>query len=153
MEDVQPGTGELHYYAGSHRIREFLFGGDKKSMPDDGQQHEELLKHLIDECERQGLKHEVFRPKKGDALIWSADLVHGGSPITVAGTRRSFVTHWCPVSAEPMYLHFTGNSGRIKASERLYHAYSYHARPVPLFEETAGPDKIPKKGFWSRLRG
>ena len=64
MEDIKPGSGELHYYVGSHRIREFLFDGDKKWMPDDQRQHDEFLKNLVDECECQGLKRELFRPKK-----------------------------------------------------------------------------------------
>jgi len=154
MEDIKPGTGELHYYVGSHRIPEFLFGGEKKWMPDSGLQHDEFLKHLVDECERRGLKKELFKPKKGDALIWSADLVHGGSPVLVPDTRRSFVTHWCPESADPMYFHFTGHSGRIKASPELSYSYSYHARPLREFAATAGPERLGKRFLtrvWERL--
>ena len=105
------------------------------------------------ESERKGLKKEIFRPKKGDALIWSADLVHGGSPIVEQNTRRSFVTHWCPVSADPMYLHYTGNSGRITASPQLSYAYSFHGRSAEAFNAAMGGEPAPKKSFWRRLLG
>jgi hypothetical protein len=32
LENVQPGTGELEYYVGSHRAPDFLFGGKSKWM-------------------------------------------------------------------------------------------------------------------------
>ena len=32
-------------------------------------------------CEERGLKTEKFMAKKGDVLIWHADLMHGGAPI------------------------------------------------------------------------
>lgn len=46
---------------------------------------------------RMGLEQKTFRPRKGDVLIWSADLVHGGSPVTDPSlTRKSLVGHYCP---------------------------------------------------------
>jgi ectoine hydroxylase-related dioxygenase (phytanoyl-CoA dioxygenase family) len=37
-----------------------------------------------------------FTCRRGDAFIWHAGLVHGGTPIEDAGrTRRSFVVHYC----------------------------------------------------------
>ena len=39
-------------------------------------------------------------------LIWSADLFHGGAAEIREGlTRRSHVTHYCPVDRAPMYLY------------------------------------------------
>jgi len=38
---------------------------------------------------------KTFLAKKGDILIWHANLLHGGSPITnVALTRKSMVAHY-----------------------------------------------------------
>ena len=46
-----------------------------------------------------------FRPKKGDVLLWHADLVHGGAPRERAElTRQSLVTHYCPVNVDPEFL-------------------------------------------------
>ena len=61
----------------------------------------------ITEEEERGLELESFLPKKGDALIWSADLAHGGAPITdPALSRRSFVCHYCPAGARPYYFNY-----------------------------------------------
>ena len=149
LEDIQPGSGELEYYAGSHRIKEFLFDGDKKWLPDDHSQYDAFLRYLVDECESRGLRRQLFRPQKGDALIWSADLVHGGSAIKQRATRRSFVTHWCPESAEPAYFQ-GGFSGRIKPAEAFSYAYSHLGRSQDVYEATARRAEEPEPGFWSR---
>ena len=45
--------------------------------------------------ETNGLRKRVFVAKAGDALIWTANLLHGGEPILRAGaTRWSQVTHY-----------------------------------------------------------
>lgn len=125
MEDIKQGSGELEYYVGSHRIPEYLFEGKDKWMPYGSTEHARFLSHLKEESERIGLKREQFRPMKGDALIWHADLCHGGSPVTKETTRRSFVTHYCPSTSAPFY--FSNNhSGKIRCGTNAYFAYSYH---------------------------
>ncbi|WP_207212482.1 phytanoyl-CoA dioxygenase family protein, partial [Sphingobium cupriresistens] len=44
LEDVQPGSGELFYAPGSHRLPDWNFGGDRKhwSMAEDGQETHNL---------------------------------------------------------------------------------------------------------------
>jgi hypothetical protein len=63
-------------------------------------------------AEKHGLKREVFRAKKGQALIWSANLYHGGSKhIEKNRTRWSQVSHYyfedccyyTPIRSDPMY--------------------------------------------------
>ena len=49
--------------------------------------------------------------RKGDALIWAADLAHGGKPISQDHTRLSIVTHYCPAEVAPLY--FEGAPRRI----------------------------------------
>ena len=45
--------------------------------------------------------------KKGDILVWHADLAHGGSPVKRPElTRQSLVGHFCPQSAEPLYFSY-----------------------------------------------
>ena len=45
--------------------------------------------------QHSGIEQETFVPKKGQALIWAANLLHGGSPqINPKLTRWSQVTHY-----------------------------------------------------------
>ena len=45
--------------------------------------------------EEVGSEKITFEAKKGDALIWSSKLIHGGSPVRKPGsTRWSQVTHY-----------------------------------------------------------
>ncbi len=104
LEDIQPGTGELEYFVSSHLNPEFLFGGRSKWMamfPDELQTY---LDSLIQSCESQNRKRQKFQARKGDVLLWHADLAHGGSQISNPNrTRKSLVTHYCPLSARPCY--------------------------------------------------
>jgi phytanoyl-CoA hydroxylase len=108
LQDIEPGSGELRYYEGSHRIPEYLFSGEYKSwLPsrDGNDQHDEKLRGLHVESERLGLPLRTFFPKKGDSLIWAADLAHGGSPVLDRSlTRRSQVGHYCPLGVEPNFF-------------------------------------------------
>ena len=55
------------------------------------------------QSEAAGCELVRFLPKKGDALIWHADLVHGGSPRTDRDlTRWSLVSHFCPLDVGPL---------------------------------------------------
>jgi len=108
LEDIEPGSGELVYYADSHRIAESTFAGKYKSWRrarDGDEAHEKYLEGLHEKSRELGLELVRFLPKKGDALIWAADLVHGGGEVTRRDlTRRSLVTHYCPVRRDPYYF-------------------------------------------------
>jgi ectoine hydroxylase-related dioxygenase (phytanoyl-CoA dioxygenase family) len=110
LEDVQAGSGELQYYEGSHRLPEFLFGGAHKHWDparDGREQHDEWARLLHENSQRLELPLRKFRPKKGDTLIWSADLAHGGAPVVDRSlTRRSQVGHYCPHGVSPNYFNF-----------------------------------------------
>lgn len=104
LEDVKPGSGELHYFTGSHHDPEFLFGGRHKWMVDAPEDHGRFLSSLHDDARRYGHGHRVFRPKEGDVLIWHADLAHGGARIRRWWrTRQSLVTHFTPEPCNPPY--------------------------------------------------
>ena len=36
-------------------------------------------------------------------LVWHADLVHGGNPVSRVTTRKSIVTHYCPKHLTPLF--------------------------------------------------
>lgn len=108
LEDIRPGSGELTYYAGSHRMSEHEFGGHYRNWNrerDGIDKRQAYLKGLHDRAREMGLAREVFLPKKGDALIWSADLAHGGTEIENPKlTRKSLVCHYCPLGVDPYYF-------------------------------------------------
>lgn len=110
LEDVAAGSGELIYYPGSHRLPDWLYSGKFKHFNHERDQHEEHLAHLDSLHQRsaeRGLNLQSFLPRKGDVLIWSADLAHGGSQISDPSlTRRSLVTHYTAETTKPYYFRF-----------------------------------------------
>jgi hypothetical protein len=98
LEDTNPDNGPLFYYPGSHRLP-YLLNGDfnegetlltlgKKDYRD----YEDRLEDLIREKQ---LEKKIFLAKKGDILIWHANLIHGGEPVrNPALTRNSMVIHY-----------------------------------------------------------
>jgi hypothetical protein len=118
LEDIVEGSGELIYYPGSHKLKDYLYAGNCKHFEyarDGMEPHARHLAYLHEESKRQGLQLESFRPKKGDVLLWHANLAHGGGSITKPGsTRRSHVTHYCPVTGTPHYFGCLPPERRVK---------------------------------------
>jgi phytanoyl-CoA dioxygenase PhyH len=90
LEDISSDAGPLIYYPGSHKLpilnRTELGGARLYS------DYEKHIQRLITE---HGLQPEYGLLKRGQALIWSANLIHGGSARNKAElTRRSQVTHY-----------------------------------------------------------
>jgi phytanoyl-CoA hydroxylase len=124
LEDIQPNSGELEYYEGSHKMPEFLFQGKYKNMPLGDPDHLKYLQSLHDKAADMGLNRKKFRAKKGDALIWSADLAHGDSQDRAPNTSRlSIVTHYCPFELEPAYFQSVSHSGRVAHRRDSFYAY------------------------------
>jgi ectoine hydroxylase len=98
LEDTSLENGPLFYYPGSHRLP-YLLNGDfnegetvLKLGKRDYVDYEDRIEALI--LEKQ-LKKEIFLARKGDILIWHANLIHGGLPVTnEALTRKSMVIHY-----------------------------------------------------------
>lgn len=97
FEDVSPDAGPLFYYPGSHRwpimtnslIGRRGFGSQLSSA----QEPYDIAWQAL--CSMEDIEREVFLPKKGQALIWCANLLHGGSiQNDVTLTRWSQVTHY-----------------------------------------------------------
>jgi hypothetical protein len=107
LEDIRAGSGELEYYRGSHRLPEEHFRGGWRNWNDTRHSVEErtgYLERLHARSQAMGLQRERFLAKKGDVLIWSADLAHGGSAIADRSlSRRSLVCHYCPRGVSPYY--------------------------------------------------
>lgn len=98
LEDVHPDSGPLFYYPGSHKLP-YLLNNDwntnssflslgKHDYPD----YEDMIEELL---QKNQYPREELIAKKGDVLIWHANLVHGGTPIkNPALTRKSMVVHY-----------------------------------------------------------
>lgn len=135
LEDVQPGSGELMYLHGSHRLPEYLFSGRYKhwnAKRDGPDQEAEWRTRMHENAARLGLEERRFLPKQGDVLIWSADLAHGGSEVTNPQlTRRSLVGHYCPDTVEPFYFKVAPERARKRAFDGGYYASQhYEIQPV-----------------------
>ena len=104
LEDVEPGSGELEYLVGSHRLADYAFADGGHYLEPGEAVPAGYADHWLRQADEHGLERRRFLPRKGDVLLWHAGLVHGGSPISLPGsTRRSLVTHFCPTGAVPAY--------------------------------------------------
>ncbi len=98
LEDCREDAGALFYYPGSHRLP-YVMTGDYNSgntawtIGENSNRHyEDKIGQIVRE---KGLQKQLFLGKRGDVLIWHANLLHGGSPIgRPDATRRSMVCHY-----------------------------------------------------------
>jgi phytanoyl-CoA hydroxylase len=128
LEDVKPGAGELIYMPGSHRFDDFDFNGKKHWSPveDGNDRHLEWARWIYTESERCGLSVKHFLARRGDVLVWHADLAHGGSPIADSTlTRQSLVGHFCPAGRRPHYFSYAPHRAIVRSQDRLHYS-SFH---------------------------
>ena len=93
LDDVNSENGPLIYYPGSHKIPPYIFEDGTLVRTD--KERPLCEKYIYDEIEKRKLKRGEFHAKKGDVLIWHAQLFHGGEAIKNNKlTRKSFVTHY-----------------------------------------------------------
>lgn len=102
LEDIRPGSGELVYVPGSHRLPYFEFSpgewqfdayrmGEKEIARAKEWDREQMRVHR--------LQPRTFTPAKGEVLVWHASLMHGGASVDSDKlTRRSYVVHYSTAS-------------------------------------------------------
>lgn len=106
LEDTNSENGPLLYYPKSHKesIYSYQDIGIPSDNPGDGDglkkgggysnydKYEEFIEKLIS---GKGYQEKELHLSKGDVLIWSANLLHGGKKVLdVSKTRWSQVTHY-----------------------------------------------------------
>ena len=95
FEDIGPDQGPLQYFPGSHRWPFYgneHIGFTPTAKDNDQKTYEPLWRELVAHSE---IPQEQFLAKKGQALIWAANLLHGGMPhLDKTQTRWSQVTHY-----------------------------------------------------------
>lgn len=98
LEDISSDCGPLHYYPGSHKIpyvfnRDYSNVGSKYKLGE--KTYTDYEDHIESVVKTHKLKKKIFLAKKGDLLIWHANLLHGGEKvIDENSTRKSMVFHY-----------------------------------------------------------
>jgi hypothetical protein len=96
LEDVAPDAGPLIYHPGSHRLPVMTMrdAGVNRSAPQPQDYEQCFVPRFAERISAAGLPEARAILKKGWALVWAANLAHGGSAIETEGsTRRSLVVH------------------------------------------------------------
>ena len=116
LEDITEDNGPLFYYPGSHKWRP-LYNTEinhHQKLDKSSSHYDRYTVSWNRYAEHYGVKKKYFYAKKGQCLIWSSNLVHGGSlQKNKSLTRWSQVTHYyfdncayyTPVLSNPL----TGN--------------------------------------------
>ncbi|MUH71948.1 phytanoyl-CoA dioxygenase family protein [Psychrosphaera haliotis] len=137
LEDINEKQGPLIYYPGSHLLAEFNMPDiGLRGNRDDYPKYEDYVESLI-ENNRYPKKLGVL--KKGEIIIWAANLIHGGSPHQNKSlTRLSQVNHyffpskyyWQPLSSkrarsivEPPWLDGKYGNPLVRVFKKAYLHY------------------------------
>ncbi len=98
LEDIAVASGPLHFYPGSHKLpyfynKDYDNSGTKYTLGEyDYKVYESNIKEKLASL---SYEKKIFTAKKGDVLIWHANLLHGGEPVlNDALTRKSMVLHY-----------------------------------------------------------
>lgn len=98
LEDCHADNGPLFYYPGSHRLpytlaSDYDSGNSRWTIgAESNRRYEDKMEEII---KQNDLTKQHFYAKKGDVLIWHANLFHGGEAIRDAKTtRKSMVAHY-----------------------------------------------------------
>jgi hypothetical protein len=96
LEDITEENGPVFYYPGSHRLPEYNFAHIRNEVSTPSYANYKEYEDFIDKVMASGTyEKKKFLAKKGDLLIWSSNIIHGGSPVTKpTSTRWSQVTHY-----------------------------------------------------------
>jgi hypothetical protein len=98
FEDIHAESGPLVYFPGSHKLP--IYSNEHLgTVPENGADFYGNYHYFVEFWRRLVKVHHLeplqFHAKKGQALIWAANLLHGGSPqLNKERTRWSQVTHY-----------------------------------------------------------
>lgn len=98
LQDVTIDDGLLHYYPGSHKLP-YIMNEDYDNIGTKyklGNKNYTVYEDKIEEIiQKNNLEKKEFLAKKGDVLIWHANLLHGGNKVNkIENTRKSMVFHY-----------------------------------------------------------
>lgn len=98
LEDITEDNGPLHYYPGSHKLPYYLnadYDNEGSSIRLGPKDYSDYEKMIAGKIENLKLEKKIFLAKKGDLLIWHANLFHGGEAQKIKSmSRKSVVFHY-----------------------------------------------------------
>ena len=97
LETISENAGPLSYRPGSHKLPVLTMkgAGVNHPKPTYADYTDVYIPALARRLEAARLGTCTATPRKGEAVVWTANLAHGGSPILdPLSTRRSLVTHF-----------------------------------------------------------
>lgn len=98
LEDIDETNGPLHYYPKSHLLPYYLnadYDNEGNSWLIGDKTYTEYEKMIEEKISESSLPKKIFTARKGDLLIWHANLFHGGEPhLDKSRTRKSMVFHY-----------------------------------------------------------
>ena len=98
LEDITEENGPLHYYPESHKLPYYLnadYNNEGNALLLGNKSYADYEKMISQKIKERKLNKVKFFAKKGDLLIWHANLFHGGEPhLNKAKTRKSMVLHY-----------------------------------------------------------
>lgn len=124
LEDIHPDSGPLTIVPKSHNLEVVdldILGVDvpknNKQLKENYTIYESYIENLVEES---GLERVPVHLKKGQCLIWHANLLHGGSPLKNPKlTRRSLVTHYHYSDCENYNPSFSSKKNNIIAERKI----------------------------------
>ena len=150
LEDIDATNGPLVYFPGSHRWPVYTNEHIGRCMAEADEAptqeiYEAMWRALV---EAQSATPEYFMAKKGQALIWASNLMHGGArQLEKTRTRWAQVTHYffegcayyTPMLSDPPYgsVHFRALKN-ILTGEIMPQQYAGYDTP-PLFVQACNP--------------
>jgi hypothetical protein len=121
LQDVQPNSGELEVYVGSHRLPRTRMSemGVAKVAGDWKEFGEKIVPAWQKSLEEGKFEKMVYRPKSGTVLIWHENLMHaGGVRKDKSLPRRSVVSHVFADGAVA-YYDSSGHVGYLESVEPM----------------------------------
>jgi hypothetical protein len=107
LDDISPDVGPFQYVPGSNhwpclkrnKLFEFLTAEERSSPHWPTFTQGEVSRVCQEEMARRNQTYVVYTPKKGDVLIWHANLIHRGSqPLNPELLRKSLICHYSAVA-------------------------------------------------------
>jgi len=103
LEDIKADSGPLHYYSGSHKWPYLMnkdFGNSGNAISLGKMSYEKYEDKIEEIVQKSDYERKNFLAKKGDILIWHANLLHGGEEVAnPESTRKSMVFHYYATDA------------------------------------------------------
>jgi ectoine hydroxylase-related dioxygenase (phytanoyl-CoA dioxygenase family) len=95
LEPTDSQNGPLFYYPKSHKLQEYNYYDIGIKAHDNAMHYQEYETFMENLMATYGFQREELYIEQGDALVWSSNIIHGGTPIKTEGrTRWSQVTHY-----------------------------------------------------------